>query len=93
MTFKIKQEVKVVKTFPDFAVTNEAVEETQELTITATNVMAISASGMTLVLFTVQIGEGGIGQTSHEFKYSGTGNPLEEAETSLQEKLLTVLPE
>lgn len=83
MPFVISKTIPVVKTYSEFGITAAGETEQRSVKYTAENVSSLSSSYGTAI-FRVDIEEiSSIGTYVHDFVYSGTGNPLEEAEKSL----------
>ncbi|WP_224997618.1 hypothetical protein [Klebsiella quasipneumoniae] len=66
--------------------TSDASEKTVDVTYEVVRLDSLIGS-MARVIYTLQVGNSNAVFNEFEFEYSGTGNPLEEAETAMKIKL------
>ncbi|HDU4103803.1 hypothetical protein ACNPIB_23100 [Klebsiella pneumoniae] len=84
MSFTVTKEVKELVSYPELGASCQLVTVSKEVTYSAKRLVSLSDAGAQ-VLFAVQVGDSETpGERYHLFSYSGTGNPLEEAELSLR---------
>lgn len=87
MSFTVTKTVRELVSYPEIGASSQLVEVSKELTYSAKRLVNLSDTGAQ-VLFSVSVGDSLIpGEYYHTFGYSGTGNPLEEAEASLAAEL------
>ncbi|HBW8444051.1 TPA: hypothetical protein GM641_13450 [Klebsiella pneumoniae] len=84
MSFTVTKEVKELVSYPELGASCLLVTVSKEVTYAAKRLVSLSDAGAQ-ALFDVYVGDSVTpGEYYHTFSYSGTGNPLEEAESSLQ---------
>ena len=84
MSFTVTKEVKELVSYPELGASCQLTTVSKNITYTAKRLVSLSDAGAQ-VLFNVSVGDSLTpGEYYHTFSYSGTGNPLEEAESSLQ---------
>lgn len=84
MAFSVTQKLAVSKSYPGMVLEVPQGEEDTEVTYTATSINSFSPDGMCTINYTITIsGETSVWIRQFEFKYSGTGNPVEEGESAL----------
>lgn len=87
MSFTIEKEIVSLLSYPEFGILGASNKETKTITYTAQAISSL-VNGQGSAIFGVIIdGVVNSGTFVHEFVYSGQGNPIEEAENSLKEKL------
>lgn len=88
MAFTLKQTVRKFTTYPEFGINSDSVSESIDVTYSAATVSGLDSDNRALVIFEVAI-EGGLqsGSMPFSFSYSGSGNPLSEAEYLLKDML------
>ncbi|EPJ7080330.1 hypothetical protein MXU14_00635 [Klebsiella pneumoniae] len=87
MSFTVTKEVKELISYPELGASFEHTLVVKNITYSAKRVVGFSESGAQ-VLFEVKVGGAeNTGEYYHLFIYSGSGNPLEEAEASLAAEL------
>ncbi|AEJ97399.1 TPA: hypothetical protein ACXG9J_002595 [Klebsiella pneumoniae] len=87
MSFTVTKEVKELVSYPELGASCPLTTASKEITYTANRLVSLSGA-VAQVLFAVQVGDSETpGERYHLFNYSGTGNPLEEAELSLRMSL------
>lgn len=88
MSVTISQTLTKEINYPDLGVTIPGGTETVDVTYTAESINAFDGVNVT-ALYSVEIGgEKSPYPHAFTFKYSGTGNPLDEAEESLKNSLV-----
>lgn len=84
MSFTVTKTIQELVSYPEIGASSQLVEVSKEITYSAKRLVNLSDAGAQ-VLFNVSVGDSLIpGEYYHTFSYSGTGNPLEEAEESLK---------
>ncbi|WP_301620335.1 hypothetical protein [Klebsiella africana] len=84
MSFTVTKDVQELVSYPELGASCQLVTVSKEVTYSAKRLVSLSDAGAQ-VLFNVNVGDSFTpGEYYHTFSYSGTGNPLEEAESSLQ---------
>ncbi|HBZ1374114.1 TPA: hypothetical protein MJE50_00725 [Klebsiella pneumoniae] len=87
MSFTVTKEVKELVSYPELGALCQLVTVSKEVTYSAKRLVSLSDAGAQ-VLFDVYVGDSVTpGEHYHLFNYSGTGNPLEEAELSLKKSI------
>lgn len=88
MSFLVTKLTKEQKSYPEFGTAGSVSEVKAIIEYSAKQLVSLDQSGNAQVLFEVKLdGVDLPGTYYHMFKYSGTGNPLEEAEQSLKAEL------
>ncbi|HCF8130698.1 hypothetical protein DX995_06820 [Klebsiella pneumoniae] len=84
MSFTVTKVVQEMVSYPEIGASCQLVAVSKEVTYSAKRLVSLSDAGAQ-VMFNVNVGDSLTpGEYYHTFSYSGTGNPLEEAESSLQ---------
>ncbi|WP_154974446.1 hypothetical protein [Klebsiella grimontii] len=87
MSFTVTKEVKELVSYPELGASCPLTTVSKEITYTANRLVSLSDAGAQ-ALFDVYVGDSVTpGEHYHLFNYSGTGNPLEEAELSLKKSI------
>lgn len=88
MSFTVTKDVQELVSYPEVGASCPLTTVSKDFTYTANRL--VSLSGATAqVLFAVQVGDSETpGEYYHLFTYSGTGNPLDEAEEDLKALLI-----
>lgn len=88
MSFTLSKTVTPLKTYPALgAAALQIAQETIDVTYTAISIISLSGSRCTM-RYSISVPGGEMpGYGEHEFIYSGTGNPMDEGETSLWQAL------
>lgn len=88
MSFTVTKSVKCIASYPEYGAESEVTTVDKTVTFSARQVVSLDAENNAQVLFDVEVeGASVTGTYYHSFTYSGTGSPIEEAETSLQASL------
>lgn len=88
MSFTVTKSVKCIASYPEYGAESEVATVDKTVTFSARQVVSLDAENNAQVLFDVEVdGASVTGTYYHSFTYSGTGSPIEEAETSLQASL------
>lgn len=84
MSFTVIKDVQELVSYPELGASCQLTTVSKEVTYIAKRLVSLSGA-VAQVLFAVQVGDSETpGERYHLFNYSGTGNPLEEAELSLR---------
>lgn len=87
MSITLTKKLNELVSYPEIGVACQPSKVTKEVTYSAKRLISLS-EGNAQVLFEVSVGDSVIqGEYFHMFSYSGTGNPLDEAEESLKNSL------
>lgn len=85
MSFTVTKSIKCIASYPEFGAESEIANVDKLVKFSARQVVSLDAENNAQVLFDVEVdGASVTGTYYHSFTYSGTGSPIEEAETSLQ---------
>lgn len=88
MSFTVKKNIKRITSYPEFGAESEVAAIEKLVTFSARQVVSLDAENNAKVLFDVEVDGASIaGAYYHSFVYSGTGSPIEEAESSLEASL------
>lgn len=85
MSFTVTKSVKCIASYPEYGAESEVNTVDKMVTFSARQVVSLDAENNAQILFDVEVdGASVTGTYYHSFTYSGTGSPIEEAETSMQ---------
>lgn len=88
MSFIVTKSINCISSYPEYGAESEVATVDKTVTFSARQVVSLDAENNAQVLFDVEVdGASVTGTYYHSFTYSGTGSPIEEAETSLQASL------
>lgn len=88
MSFTVTKSVKCITSYPEFGAESGITTIDKLVTFSARQVVSLDAENNAQVLFDVEVeGASVTGVYYHSFTYSGTGSPIEEAESTLMESL------
>lgn len=88
MSFTVTKNIKCIASYPEFGAESEVTTIEKLVTFYARQVVSLDAENNAQVLFDVEVDGASItGVYYHSFAYSGTGSPIEEAESSLEASL------
>lgn len=88
MSFTVTKDVHELVSYPELGASCQLTTVSKNITYTANRLVSLSGD-VAQVLFTVQVGDSETpGECYHLFNYSGSGNPLDEAEESLKNSLV-----
>lgn len=85
MSFTVTKSVKCIASYPEYGAESEIATVDKLVKFSARQVVSLDAENNAQVIFDVEVdGASVTGTYYHSFIYSGTGSPIEEAETYLQ---------
>ncbi|HGS6878209.1 Uncharacterised protein [Klebsiella variicola] len=88
MSFTVTKSIKCISSYPEYGAESEISTIDKLVTFTARQVVSLDAANNAQVVFDVEVDGASIaGVYYHYFTYSGTGSPIEEAESTLRESL------
>lgn len=85
--FKITQTLDERIVYPSLGIWMPSEKKEVEITYSAKSLISINSGKATVVFHTSIDGCSSTGELTHEFEYSGNGNPLEQAEDDLKSSL------
>ena len=88
MSFTVTKSIKCISSYPEYGAESEIATIDKLVTFSARQVVSLDAENNAQVVFDVSVEGASItGVYYHSFAYSGTGSPIEEAESTLRESL------
>lgn len=88
MSFTVTISIKCISSYPEYGAESEIATIDKLVTFSARQVVSLDAANNAQVVFDVSVdGANTPGIYYHSFIYSGTGSPIEEAESSLEASL------
>ncbi|HCJ5588290.1 TPA: hypothetical protein NV698_002769 [Escherichia coli] len=88
MSFTVTKSIKCIASYPEFGAESETTNVDKLVKFSAKQVVSLDAKNNAQVVFDVSVdGASVAGVYYHSFTYSGSGSPIEEAESTLRESL------